>query len=330
MDLTTHYIGFELPHPFVAGASPLSDGVDTARALEEAGVSAIVMRSLFEEQLIGESLATQRSIETYAESFPEALSYFPDPQEFIMGPDEYLEQIRRLKQAVSVPVIASLNGKTPGGWLDYAKLMEEAGADAVELHVYHLPDDPDVVREDQERQTVEMVRGVKQAVSVPVAVKLSPFYTSFANLAKQLSEAGADGLVLFNRFYHPDIDVENLEVVNDLMFSTSAELKLRLRWLAIVAGHVQSSLAVTGGVHTVLDAVKSVMCGAQAIQMVSALMQRGPGYVAVIRAELSRWLEENEYESLRQMCGNMSLLRCPNPEAFNRGIYMRVLQGDRM
>ena len=330
MDLTTHYIGFELPHPFVAGASPLSDGVDTARALEEAGVSAIVMRSLFEEQLIGESLATQRSIETYAESFPEALSYFPDPQEFIMGPDEYLEQIRRLKQAVSVPVIASLNGKTPGGWLDYAKLMEEAGADAVELHVYHLPDDPDVVREDQERQTVEMVRGVKQAVSVPVAVKLSPFYTSFANLAKQLSEAGADGLVLFNRFYHPDIDVENLEVVNDLMFSTSAELKLRLRWLAIVAGHVQSSLAVTGGVHTVLDAVKSVMCGAQAIQMVSDLMQRGPGYVAVIRAELSRWLEENEYESLRQMCGNMSLLRCPNPEAFNRGIYMRVLQGDRM
>ncbi len=326
MDLSTTYLGFELPHPFMAGASPLADTVDSVRALEDAGAAAVVMRSLFEEQLVGEGMTTHLSMESPANSFAEALTYFPDSSEFVLGPDEYLDHIRRLKEAVDIPVIASLNGDSPGGWLEYARLMEEAGADAIELHIYSVPLDTSHKGADIVQKTVDMVESVKGEVKIPLAAKLSPYYTSFANVAKMLDDAGVDGMVLFNRFYQPDFDVENLEIVDDLRLSTSAELPLRLRWLGIISGRVKASLAVTGGVHTLLDSVKSVMSGAHAIQLVSALLRQGPGCIKTMREDLARWLEEQEYDSLRQMCGNMSLLRCPDPQAFSRGNYMRLLQ----
>ncbi len=326
MDLSTTYLGFKLANPFISGAGPMADHADGVRRLEDAGASMVVMRSLFEEQLVAEEMATSRSIDSVAHSNAEALSYFPDPEDFVLGPDEYLEKIRELKKAVDIPVVASLNGVTLGGWLDNARLLEQAGADAIELHIYALPTDAQMPGEALEQRTIEMVTTVKRAVRIPVAVKLSPFYTSLLNLASRLDEAGAAGLVLFNRFYHPDIDVEGLEIVSRLSLSDSSELPLRLRWLALLAGRVQASLAVTGGVHTVTDVVKAVMCGAQGVQMVSALLQRGPGYVAVLRNELAAWLEDHEYDSLRQMQGSMSFLKCPDPSPFNRASYMKVLQ----
>lgn len=326
MDLSTTYLGFELPNPFICGASPLADSLDMARALEDAGAAAIVMRSLFEEQLTAEGLAAHRSMDMTANSHGEALTYFPSLDEFVLGPEEYLEQIRKTKDAVQIPVVGSLNGETPGGWLDYAKKIEEAGADALELHIYSVPTDPNESGQSRVEKTVNMVRAVRKAVTIPLAAKLSPFYSSFANVAKMLDEAGADALVLFNRFYQPDIDVENLEVISDLQLSTSAVLPLRLRWLAIVCGHVRASLGVTGGVHTALDAIKAIMCGAQGVQLVSALMQRGPKHIENLRQEVAQWLEDHEYDSLRQMQGSMSLLRCPDPRAFVRGNYAHVLQ----
>ncbi len=326
MELATTYLGFELPHPFIAGASPLADTLDRVRQLEDGGAAAIVMRSLFEEQINAEGIATTRSMDTPAESFAEALSYFPNPDDFVLGPDEYLDQIRQTKGAVGVPVIASLNGMTPGGWLDYARLCEQAGADALELHIYSLATDMDVEGEAVVQRTIEMVASLKKTLKIPVSAKLSPFYTSIANVASRLDEAGADGLVLFNRFYHPDIDVEKLEVVSQLRLSDSSELPLRLRWLAVLSGRVQASLAVTGGVHTVVDAVKAIMCGAHGVQLVSALLERGPHYIQKLRRDLTRWLEENEYESLAQMRGNMSMLKCPDVSPFNRASYMHVLQ----
>jgi dihydroorotate dehydrogenase (fumarate) len=326
MDLSTKYLGFELSNPFICGASPLADSLDTVRSLEDAGVSVIVMRSLFEEQLVAEGLATHMSMDTPSESQGEAMSYFPSLEEFVLGPDEYLDQIRKTKEAVHVPIIGSLNGTTPGGWLDYAEQIEQAGADALELHVYSVPTSPQETGEARVADTVDMVRSVRKAVSIPLAVKLSPFYSSFANVAKKLDEVGADGLVLFNRFYQPDIDVENLEVVSNLRLSTSAELPLRLRWLAIVSGHVDASLGVTGGVHSAIDTIKAVMCGAHGVQMVSALMQHGPQHVENLRQAVSEWLEEHEYDNLRQMQGSMSLLKSPDPQAFVRGNYAHVLQ----
>jgi dihydroorotate dehydrogenase (fumarate) len=326
MDLSTTYLGFQLPHPFMAGAGPMADTVESVKRLEDAGAAAITMRSLFEEQIASEQLATSRSMDTPANSFAEALSYFPSPEEFVLGPDEYLEQIRKNKAAVDIPVIASLNGTTLGGWLDYANLMQQAGADALELNVYYLATDPDETGAALERRTVEMVGAVKKAVSIPVAVKVSPYYSSMANVAKHLDACSADGLVLFNRFYQPDIDVEELQVVSDLNLSNSGALLLRLRWLAILSGRIRASLAVTGGVHTALDAIKAVMCGANAVQMVSALLKNGPQHLAKVRNEVSKWLEEHEYESLRQMQGSMSLQKCPDPKAFERANYMHILQ----
>lgn len=326
MDLSTSYLGFKLPHPFMAGAGPLADTLDGVKKLEDAGAAAVVMRSLFEEQIASEQLATNRSMDTPAESFAEALSYFPSPDEFVLGPQEYLEELRKIKAAVKIPVIASLNGSTLGGWLDYAKLMQQAGADALELNAYYLATDPNETGEAVERRTVEMVAAVKKAVSIPVAVKLSPYYSCMANVAKHLDGAAADGLILFNRFYQPDIDVEELEVVPDLNLSSSGALLLRLRWLAILSGRVHASLAVTGGVHTSLDAIKAVMCGAHAVQMVSALLKNGPKHIEKIRGEVAKWLEEHEYESLKQMQGSMSLQKCPDPKAFERANYMHVLQ----
>jgi dihydroorotate dehydrogenase (fumarate) len=326
MDLSTKYLGFDLPHPLMPGASPLADDLDTVRRLEDAGAAAIVLRSLFEEQIVHEEAVTFAVTETHGYSHGEAGSYFPPPDAFALGPDEYLEQLQRIKQIVGVPVIASLNGATPGGWLRYARLMEEAGADALELNVYTLATDATEDARTLEDRTIEMVREVNRSVQIPLAVKLSPFYTSFANFAHRLDEAGPAGLVLFNRFWQPGIDVEELEVRRELHLSDSSELPLRLRWLAILSGHVQAALAVTGGVHTVLDVIQAVMAGAHAVQMVSALLHNGPEHLAVLRRELAQWLEEHEYGTLREMIGSMSLRSCPDPEAYERANYMLMLQ----
>lgn len=329
MDLSTTYLSFHLPHPLMPGASPLVDELDTVKRLEDAGAAAIVMHSLFEEQITRDELGMVHHVLVHEESFAEALSYFPRPDEFALGPDRYLEHIRRIKAVVGVPVIGSLNGTTAHGWLSYARQIQEAGADALELNFYHVATDARETGADVERRLLEVVRLVKDTVTVPVAVKLSPFFSSLPHLAQQLDALGADALVLFNRFYQPDIDPEALETVPRLHLSTPDELLLRVRWLAILSGRVRASLGATGGVHTGLDALKAVMAGAHAVQMVAALLNHGPQHLAVVRDELSRWLENHEYESLRQAQGSMNLLRCPDPEAFERGNYMRVLQSWR-
>jgi dihydroorotate dehydrogenase (fumarate) len=329
MDLSTTYLGLKLPNPLMPGASPMVDDIDNVRRLEDAGAAAIVMHSLFEEQISREQVATFVHTESHGQSFAEALTYFPSPEAFALGPDEYLEHVRRVKQAVSVPVIGSLNGFSPGGWLEHARLIEQAGADALELNVYYLGSHPDESSASLEERTVQMVAAVHKTVRIPVAVKLSPYYTSLAHFAKRLDEAGADGLVLFNRFYQPDIDVEELQVRRHIHLSSSAELPLRLTWLALLSPKVKASLAVSGGVHTVLDVVQSVMTGAHAVQMVSALLKRGPSYLATLKRELAQWLEEHEYHSLHQMQGSMNLEACPDPQAYERANYMLMLQSWR-
>jgi dihydroorotate dehydrogenase (fumarate) len=326
MDLTTTYMGFELPHPLIPGASPLTDDLDAVRRLEDAGAPMIVMHSLFEEQLVSEEVAVTRSVESPKESYAEALWYLPEPEDFTLGPDQYLEQIRRIRAAVAVPVIASLNGTSAGGWLRYARLMEQAGAHGLELNLYEVAADANETGAAAEDRAVEVVRSVKESVSVPVTVKLSPFYSSFANFAGRLDGLGVNGLLLFNRFYQPDLDVEALEVRRVVHLSDSSELLLRLRWLALLFGRVRAPLAATGGVHTALDAVKAVLAGAAAVQMVSALLRRGPSYLKEVREGLARWLEEHEYDSLRQMHGSLSLLRVPDPGAYERANYVKILQ----
>jgi dihydroorotate dehydrogenase (fumarate) len=325
MNLATTYMGLELPHPLIPGASPITDNLDTVRRLEDAGAPMIVMRSLFEEQIVREELAVNRALEEGSESFAEALSYLPRPVDFQLGPHEYLEQVRRIKAAVAIPVIGSLNGTSPGGWLKYAREIEQAGADGLELNLYDLATDLEVTGEAIEQRALSVVREVRKAVSIPVAVKLSPFYSSIANMAHRFDALGVDALVLFNRFYQPDIDVEQLEVLR-VNLSSSTELSLRLRWLAILSGRLRCSLALTGGVHSAEDVVKAVMAGAHGVQMVAALLQRGPEYLRQVRDELALWLEEHEYQSLRQMQGSMSLLRCANPKAYERANYVAILQ----
>ncbi len=329
MNLSTRYLGLDLKHPLIPGASPLSDEVATVRRLEDAGAAAIVLRSLFEEQITREQMAAFEHSDVHGESSAEALSYFPATQTFVFGPDEYLEHLRRVKVAVNIPVIASLNGSTPGGWLDYAPLIEHAGADALELNLYRLAFDSSLTGEDMEREAVEVVREVRRTVRLPLAVKLSPFYSSFAEFASQLDQAGADGLVLFNRFYQPDIDPETLELNRSLHLSDHRELPLRLRWLGVLSGQVRASLAVSGGVHSARDAIKAVMAGAHAVQLVSALLQHGPEHLKVIRQGMADWMEEFEWESLEPMRGNMSLKRCPDPAAYERANYAMMLQGWR-
>jgi dihydroorotate dehydrogenase (fumarate) len=329
MDLSTTYLGLNLAHPLMVGASPLVDDLDMVKRLEDAGASAIVMHSLFEEQITREQEGTLLDMQLHAESNAEALSYFPTPDEFRLGPERYLEQLLRIKQAVGVPVIGSLNGITSAGWLSYGKLMEQAGADALELNVYYLATDPGESSGAVEKRTLDLVRALKAEVKIPVAVKLSPFFSSLAHFAVELEAAGADGLVLFNRFFQPDIDPEALEAVPSLQLSSSQDLLLRLRWLAILHGHLKGSLAVTGGVHTAQDALKAVMAGASAVQMVSALLLHGPARLSQVRAELAEWLEEHEYDSLQQALGSMGLQKCPHPQAFTRANYMRILNGWR-
>ncbi len=326
MDLKTSYLGFTLPHPFMPGASPLVEDLDDVRRLEDAGAGAIVMHSLFEEQIAREQMATFLHTERHAESFAEALSFFPSPERFALGPEEYLEHIGRIKGAVRCPVIASLNGTTLGGWLSYARAMEQAGADALELNVYGVPSDFEETAGEVEERAVEMVKAVKAGTRIPVAVKLSPYYTSRPQFARRLDAAGADGLVRFNRFYPPDIDADGLPVSRSLHLSSSAELPLRLRWLAMLSGRLKGSLAASGGVHTALDAVKAVMTGAHAVQVVSALLQRGPRYLAALREGMSAWMEDHEYQSLGQMQGCMSLQACPDPSVYERANYMLTLQ----
>ncbi|HZV07615.1 MAG TPA: dihydroorotate dehydrogenase-like protein [Gemmataceae bacterium] len=325
MDLSTTYMGFKLPHPLIPGASPMVDNLDTVRRLEDAGAPLLVMHSLFEEQIVNEELYFTRAIEHTDHAAAEAMSYFPQPAEFALGTDEYLEQIYLLKRVVSVPVIASLNGTTEGGWLAYAGLIEQAGADGLELNIYDLAANPDETGEQVESRALRVVQAVRDTLTIPIAVKLSPFYSSIANFAKQLDNFNVNALVLFNRFYQPDIDIEELRTLR-VNLSTASDLLLRLRWLALLHGKVRASLAATGGVHTAADAIKAVMAGADGVQIVSALLQRGPAYLKEVREGMAHWLEEHAYDSLAQMRGSMSLARCADPKAYERANYMRLLQ----
>ncbi len=327
MDLTTPYLKLKLPHPVVVGASPVSDNLDSVKRCAEAGAAAIVMHSLFEEQIRLEQEAALRDTEPHEESFAEALSYFPKPEEYRLGPDQYLEQIGKVKEACGLPVIASLNGVTAAGWVDYAKKIQQAGADALELNVYFLATDPARTADRIEQRTLDLVRAVKRAVAIPVAVKLSPFFSSLAHFVAQLDLAGADGVVLFNRFYQPDFDLEKLEVTPTLHLSDSSELLLRLRWLAILSGKVKASLAASGGVHTPMDALKAVMAGAHVVQVVSAVLKRGPQAIREIREGMAKWLEQREYQSIDQARGSLGLGKCPDPAAFERANYMKILAG---
>ena len=325
MDLSTKYLGFDLPNPFITGAGPHADDLDSVRRLEDAGAAAIVMRSLFEEQIVHEREAYEAAVELPAESFSEALTFFANTDRFRFGPDSYLEHLRRVKEAVDLPVIGSLNGASPGGWMRYADLMAEAGADALELNVYFLPTDAEESAAAIEGRTLELVSTLASELSIPLAVKLSPYYTSLANIAKRLEGAGASGLVIFNRFYQPDIDPDELRVDRTLELSTSADLRLRLRWLAVLSSTLEGSLAVTGGVHTVQDAVKAVMAGADAVQVVSTLLQNGLQHLSVLRDGVAGWLEEHRYESLEQARGSMNLAHAPDAMQYERANYAEIL-----
>lgn len=326
MNLETNYLGLKLAHPIIPGASPFCDDLDQVRRLEDAGAPAIVMRSLFEEQILQEGLAHQMYREQIEESFSEAASFFPEPKEFVFGPEQYLEQIQRLKAAVKIPVIASLNGAHPGGWIDYARKIEAAGADALELNIYFLPTEAKVTGAEVEWRLAETVRSVKAAVKIPVVVKLSPFYSSLPQIARQLKEVGTDAMVLFNRFFQPDFDIENLEVRARLELSSPAELPARLHWTAILAGQVDMPLVVSGGIHSYPDVVKSIMAGATAVQVVSCLLKWGPGYLSTLVNDLKHFMEEQEYRSLDQMRGSLSMKRSATPEVFERINYLRTLQ----
>jgi dihydroorotate dehydrogenase (fumarate) len=315
----------KLPHPLIVGAGPLGDQLDVVKSLEDAGAALLVLRSLYEEEITGEQMNDFLHVESYSESFAEAESFAPEP-ELALGPDEYLEHLRRVKAAVHIPVMASLNGVTPGGWISFAKLLEQAGADGLELHIFHASSDMTIAAADVERQAIDMVREVKRSVRIPVAVKLAPLLTAFAHFAGQLDQAGADGLVLFTRFHKADIDVEELEIVRALPLSDSSDLPMRLRGAAALSGRVKASIALTGGVHTGIDVIKSTMAGAHATQMVSALLRHGPGHLRTVRREIETWMQEREWNSLGEMRGNMSLGRIPDPAAYERSNFRMALR----
>jgi dihydroorotate dehydrogenase (fumarate) len=324
MDLSTKYLGLKLKNPLVVSASPLSEEIGNIRKMEDSGAAAVVMHSLFEEQIAMESAELDRSL-SLGESYAESLSYFPDFSNYKIGPEGYLEQVAKAKAAVKIPVIASLNGTSSGGWTRYAKKMEEAGADALELNIYTIPTNADVTGEDVVKSHLELVRQVKTSVGIPVTVKLGPYFTAMANVAKRMEQAGANGLVLFNRFYQPDFDLEALEIVPSLQLSNSYELLTRLHWVAILWGRVKLDLAVTGGVHTSYDVLKAMMAGAQVVEMASAVLKRGVNYLKTVESELVAWMEEHEYESIKQMQGSMSQRSVANPNSFLRANYLKVL-----
>jgi dihydroorotate dehydrogenase (fumarate) len=325
MNLSTTYMGFELPHPLVPGSSPLADNLDTVRRLEDAGAPLIILRSLFEEQLAHEDINVERAGDEPAAASLETLSYLPEATDYVVRPDDYLELLRRTKAAVSVPVLGSLNGTSEWSWLRYARLMEEAGANGLELNLYEVASEFDMTGQEMEVKQLEVLRAVKEAVKIPVAVKLSPYYASIPNFARLLDESGADALVLFNRFYEPDVDVERRELL-PVNLPSPHELLLRLRWTGILSGRINASLAVTGGVQTAVDVVKSVLVGAHATQMVTALLRHGPSYLTQVRQDLERWLEEHQVESLRDLRGTMDLSHCGDAAPYQRANYLRVLQ----
>jgi dihydroorotate dehydrogenase (fumarate) len=329
MNLTTNYLGMHLRNPIVASSSPLSHSVDSIRRLEDAGAAAVVMYSLFEEQIGFDSYYIDYHLTQGIDSYAESISYFPDMQNYNVGPDEYLNLIRRAKEAVNIPIIGSLNGASVGGWTDYATLIEEAGADALELNVYYLPTNTGIKGSDVETLYLDILSTVREAVAIPLAVKLSPFFSSIANMASCLSDQGADALVLFNRFYQPDLDLENLEVAPRLVLSNSNELRLPLRWVAILYGRVNADLAITSGVHTSQDVIKGLMAGAKVTMMASELLQNGIRRIGQVQNELVTWLTEHEYESVTQMIGAMSQKHCAEPAAFERANYMKMLQSYR-
>ncbi len=325
MDLRTKYMGMELRTPLVPSASPLSDDIDNVKHMEDAGAAAVVLYSLFEEQLRSEHDALDYYMTHGSESYAEAITYFPEPRSFITGPEEYLNHIFKAKRAVRIPVIASLNGMSLGGWTSYAGQLEEAGADALELNVYFVPTDMHVTAAEVEENYIDILQSVKAKVKIPVAIKISPFFSNMANMARKLDDAGADGLVLFNRFYQPDIDIETLEVRPNVILSTPQAFRLPLRWIAILYGRVRASMAATSGIHRSQDVLKSLMAGADVTMLCSVLIRKGFEEIRTIERELSQWMEEREYESVEQMKGSMSQKHCAEPAAFERAQYMRAV-----
>jgi dihydroorotate dehydrogenase (fumarate) len=329
MDLSTKYLGLQLRTPLVASASPISQEIDGIRSLEDAGASAVVLYSLFEEQLRQEALELERDLNAGTESFAESLTYFPKSNEFHSGPEGYLNHIRKAKEAVDIPIIASLNGATLGGWTKYAKQIEQAGADAIECNIYFIPTNMELSGSEAENIYTDILRDVKISVHIPVAAKLSPFFSNLANMAKRLDQLGTDGLVLFNRFYQPDIDLEELEIRPNVLLSGPHELRLPLTWIGILYGRIRASLAATSGVHGPEDVIKLLMVGADVTMMCSALLRNGIGHLRHVEQGVQQWMENHEYESVQQMQGSMSQLRCPDPGAFERAQYMRAVKGLR-
>jgi len=326
VDLSTTYLGLQLRTPLVASASPLSQEIDGIRQLEDAGASAVVLYSLFEEQLRQESFELEHYLANGTNSFAEAASFFPQPDEFRLGPEGYLKHIHQAKEAVSVPIIASLNGAPVGGWTQYAKLMQQAGADALECNIYSIPTDPELTSNAVEQQYLDILQAVKSVVTIPVAVKLSPFFSNMANMAKRLDQSGTNGLVLFNRFYPPDVNLGELEIQPNVLLSTPQALRLPLTWIGILYGRIRPSLAATSGVHGPEDVVKLLMVGADVTMLCSTLLRNGIGHLEQIEEGVLEWMEKHEYESVQQMKGSMSQIRCPDPSAFERAQYMEAVK----
>jgi len=325
MDLSTTYLGLKLRSPLVAAASPLSEEIDSIKQLEEAGAAAVVLYSLFEEQIRQDAVELAQHLDHGTFSTPEALTYFPEPEQFRLGPEEYLNHIAKAKQAVEIPIIASLNGSSVGGWTDYAKAIQLAGADALELNIYYIPTDMNLTSAQVEQNYLEIMDAVKSSVRIPVAVKLSPFFTNFANMAKRFDQHGANGLVLFNRFYQPDIDLESLEIRPNILLSTPMAMRVPLRWIAMLYGRLRANLAATSGIHRAADVLKMLMAGADVTMLCSALLRHGVRQVGVIERDLVAWMEEHEYESVTQLKGSLSQKNCADPSAFERAQYMKAI-----
>lgn len=326
MDLTTTYLGLKLRSPLVpSAAAPLTEEIDNIKRMEDAGAAAVVLHSLFEEQLRIERLNLHSAMTAGTESFAESLTYFPEPEDFKVGPEMYLNHIQKAKAAVKIPIIASLNGSSVGGWTDYAKQMQQAGADAIELNIYYIPADPNLSSEQVEQTYIDILKAVKSAVTIPVAIKLSPFFSNLANFAKRLDDAGANGLVLFNRFYQPDIHLETLEVEPNILLSTPMAMRLPLRWVAILAGRIKADLAATSGIHRATDVVKMLMVGASVTELCSVLLRHGITRISALEREMSEWMEQHEYESVKQLQGSLSQINCPNPGAYERAQYMKAI-----
>jgi dihydroorotate dehydrogenase (fumarate) len=325
VDLTTTYLGMKLKNPLVASPSPLSEKVENLKKLEQAGVAAVIMYSLFEEQIIHESLELDHFLNRGTETYAESLTYFPNIGKYTLAPDKYIEAVKKAKQAISIPLLGSLNGVSTGGWIEYARKIQDAGADGLELNLYYLPTDVTLTSNQLEDNYLKLVSDIRASVKIPLAVKLAPYFTALPNFARRLVDAGANGLVLFNRFYQPDFDLENLEVVPNLVLSNSNELRLPLRWIAILYGKVKADLALTSGVHTHEDAIKAIMAGANVAMSTSAILDRGVSIIQQILSGMEAWMVEHEYESIQQMVGSMSQGAIAEPAAFERANYMKVL-----